>query len=302
MSALLMLFIPILCVYGQNYVGPIMIRENGVNRTRYAMSDPPGKADKVEISGTSVSVPYNVGIKIAETKNNTYGPNIWMQYYLNGKTLAYTVDLSDCGCSCVCDMYLTSMPGIGSNGQPKPGDLGNYYCDANDVNGVFCWEFDIQEANKYTTAVTAHTCDAPPHQYADDCDGGGCETNAYNVDSTAMCPDDSCRIDTRYSFRYSIHFGDTYNVVLEQGGSTLKFNACDDENYRNSMTQAMSKGMVLSSEWWGGSYNEVSWLDGMTGCQGACQGNGRYIWKDLEIYDPNIVNPFYSAPPSHTHL
>ena len=36
------------------------------------------------------------------------------------------------------------------------------------------------------------------------------------------------------------------------------------------MSAAVDRGMVLALSLWGGSYDTMSWLDKMTGCEGAC--------------------------------
>ena len=40
----------------------------------------------------------------------------------------------------------------------NPG-AGDYYCDANFGNSIWCPEYDTYEGNKYTMAGTLHTCD-----------------------------------------------------------------------------------------------------------------------------------------------
>ena len=42
------------------------------------------------------------------------------------------------------------MPGKDWNGNYVKGGQGDYYCDANQVGGTFCPEFDIMEANKFS--------------------------------------------------------------------------------------------------------------------------------------------------------
>ena len=149
---------------------------------------------------------HNAQVQIAETGASAYGPNIFMKYKLLGKTLSYTVDLSSIGCSCNSAFYLVTMPGYGSNGQPTPGQYGTYYCDANDVGGTWCWEFDIQEANKYVTATTPHSCSQPPGGYISSCDRGGCGTNSHNVDGNGIGPGGQYKINTQSPFKYAITF------------------------------------------------------------------------------------------------
>jgi hypothetical protein len=47
------------------------------------------------------------------------------------------------------------------------------YCDANQVGGHWCPEFDIQEANKHVFHATGHECDAPTDGVYHNCDRGG---------------------------------------------------------------------------------------------------------------------------------
>ena len=51
------------------------------------------------------------------------------------------------------------MPGYNGGGKPDPTSKGTYYCDANAVDGVYCPEMDIMEANRFAFAVTPHKCD-----------------------------------------------------------------------------------------------------------------------------------------------
>lgn len=64
-------------------------------------------------------------------------------------------------------------PGLDSSGRPVPSEAGDYYCDANKVGGVYCPEFDTQEANSRAWHTTPHTCDSPVNGHYNSCDGGG---------------------------------------------------------------------------------------------------------------------------------
>ena len=175
------------------------------------------------------------------------------------------------------------MPAIGSNGQPVGGQSGDYYCDANDVNKEWCWEFDVQEANMYTTATTPHTCSGSPGTYITNCDRGGCGTNAHNVNGQGMCPSGSCKINTQQPFKYSINFGSTFEVTLSQNGQTFSYQACNNGGYSQNMQQALNYGMTMVLSYWGSSYSTMQWLDGMTGCQGDCPGTGLFTVSDITI-------------------
>ena len=67
------------------------------------------------------------------------------------------------------------------------GPGGDYYCDANHGGGIWCPEYDVMEGNRHTMACTLHTCNGGGGNW-DYCDGGGCQANAFNVNSGMMCP------------------------------------------------------------------------------------------------------------------
>merc|ERR1712117_414036 len=96
-----------------------------------------------------------------------WDPNAYWQTPLNNKHFAYTLDLSNVGCHCNAAAYFINMPGN------NPGDGGDYYCDANLGNNIWCPEYDTMEGNKHTIATTLHTCNGG-NGYWDSCDRGGC--------------------------------------------------------------------------------------------------------------------------------
>lgn len=109
------------------------------------------------------------------------------------KEFSYDVDVSNVGCHCNAAAYFIDMPGakfaieqikrhfLGNN----PG-AGDWYCDANFGNNIWCPEYDTYEGNKHTLAGTLHTCDGGNGNW-NGCDRSGCQTNIFNVDSNAMC-------------------------------------------------------------------------------------------------------------------
>ena len=58
---------------------------------------------------------------------------------------------------------------------------------------VRCPEYDTLESNKYTVAGTLHKCNGGDG-YWSDCDRGGCQNNAFYVDSSMFCPEDRYHI------------------------------------------------------------------------------------------------------------
>ena len=105
-----------------------------------------------------------------------------MQTELMNKVFSYSIDVSNVGCHCNAAAYFINMPGNNAG-------AGDYYCDANLGNNIWCPEYDTMEGNKYTIATTLHTCNGG-NGYWDSCDRGGCQVNAFNVDSNMMCPED----------------------------------------------------------------------------------------------------------------
>merc|ERR1711962_943997 len=214
--------------------------------------------------------------------NDFSDPWMYWQASLKGRHFSYDIDVSNVGCHCNAAGYFIQMPGYGSNQQPNPGEGGDYYCDANLGNNIWCPEYDTWEGNKYTMASTLHTCNYNPPKYYDWCDRGGCQTNAYRVNSNLMCPEDRCTINTNRPFTISHSQGnglpdgqmDYVNNWFEQDGRTASFNVCDnDKNYVKNMGYSLD-GIVFSASLWGGPDIDMSWLDGMTGCQGECK-----IWE-----------------------
>ena len=66
---------------------------------------------------------------------------------LLGGSVEYDVDLSHHECGCIAAFYLVSMPGKHEDGSLWMNTDGWGYCDANKVDGNWCPEFDIMEAN-----------------------------------------------------------------------------------------------------------------------------------------------------------
>ena len=68
------------------------------------------------------------------------------------KRFIYSIDVSNVDCHCNAAAYFIDMPGNNAG-------AGDYYCDANFGNSIWCPEYDTYEGNKYTMAGTLHTCD-----------------------------------------------------------------------------------------------------------------------------------------------
>lgn len=242
-----------------------------------------GERKLVRTSGAALTMKWGGEIRAFVVKHemddmpadNYYG------FTLFGKELSYDVDISTVGCSCNAALFFASMPGYNRNGTIAHGDLNPYYCDANKVGGVWCWEHDTIESNMYTMATTPHTCEAPPGGYIASCDRAGCGTNAHRKDPAGMCPDARCRIDTRRLFRVVQRYGADEGAGalvritnrLVQGNSTFEWDACERPGYLAQMTHAFQGKMTMVFQLWGDSHARMSWLDSMTGCTGRCNND-----------------------------
>lgn len=201
----------------------------------------------------------------------------YVNFSLLNRELSYDIDLSTVGCSCNAALFFVTMPGYNQDGSVAHGDYNPYYCDANKVGGVWCWEHDSIESNMHTMTTTPHKCDSPAGKYIASCDKGGCSTNAFRVDSNGMCPDARCKIDTRRPFRIHQTFqtdSSSNRLIriankLVQGSKSFEWDACNDFDYLGKMTDAM-KELKMVFQLWGDSHGGMSWLDGMTGCSGDC--------------------------------
>mgnify|MGYP003695146441 FL=1 len=150
----------------------VTIQENGKNKTLYAVGSKWAPASQT--SG-GFSLPHS-GRTYLGTKdgNGGFSPDMFYSPNLLGGSIEWDMDLSQAGCGCNAALYLISMPGYKQDGSPDPSQGGDYYCDANQVGGVWCPEMDIMEANTYAWHMTPHTCDSPSGKHYYHCDQGGC--------------------------------------------------------------------------------------------------------------------------------
>ena len=127
-------------------------------------------------------------------------PHGWYVPNLVGGSIEFDLDLSESGCGCNAAFYLVSMPGYDANQHEDPSSGQDFYCDANNVGGVWCPEMDIMEANTYAWHTTPHTCDAPDGKHFSNCDRGGDSKEIFNQDSSAYGPGEDFKINTLKPF------------------------------------------------------------------------------------------------------
>ena len=270
-------------------VGPFTIMMNGQPLTKYVLSDNGSIKCCIRANRTSITLSGGGHIYLGESNSSTFSPDMFYRMNLLGKRLIFDVDMSGVGCNCNGALYLVSMPAYNSQQQLQPGKNGEYYCDANQVGGTYCPEMDVMEANKFAMASTAHTCQYDPPHYYPSCDRGGCGMNVLNVDFSGYGPGKS-RIDTNKPFTLSVSFvtqNDKLTTVtnyLTQGSQSIKFDACNPD-YLQWMGKSLP-GIVMIMSLWGTGNGGMSWLDGKSGCQGACDlSNSKVTFSNIRIDD-----------------
>jgi len=185
------------------------------------------------------------------------------------------------------------MPAYNQNQQPDPTKCNDYYCDANNVCGLWCPEMDLFEANRAAIAVTPHKCDSPQGKYYPHCDGGGCSQNTKNM-GNAFGYGGGFQINTQYPFNI------TYNFQTQNGQFSKMVTTISQDNkkvtithgdgncgggYLESMTQAFKEGMVIAVSYWSGATGgDMGWLD-IPPCNAnqACDKSGTATFSNLWI-------------------
>lgn len=121
------------------------------------------------------------------------------------------------------------MPGKDVNGNYDKSD-GYYYCDANQVDGNFCPEFDIMEANVWTAQTTPHSCNAPSSKgHYDWCNkSGACwQNNKNDLSYSDYGPGDNFKINTLRTFTAKLDFHsngssfDNFTITYSQDGKSI---------------------------------------------------------------------------------
>lgn len=145
------------------------------------------------------------------TESQTWDPNAYFKPNLLGGSMEYDVDLSQVTCGCNAAMYMISMPGIGSDGKPFPSKDGMHYCDANKIDGNFCPEFDIMEANVHAYRAVEHACATPDiNGHFSSCDRHGqCAIDVitdYDSTDEVYGPGSNYQINTEKEFHIKVDF------------------------------------------------------------------------------------------------
>jgi len=232
--------------------------------------------------GTTLTVHKDSGASFADTCHPTWRPEDITQFKLLGRTMRFTVDLSNVGCGCNLAFYMVSAPARDEQGNAIPGDNmlapGNFYCDANMVGGQWCPEMDIMEANTGAFASTPHKCDPPHNGHYFNCDRGGCGQNTRDMPN-AYGPGPNFQINTKRPFEVITAFtanGDQMTgmvTTLQQDDHQVKLDhgGCTPEYYA-ALSPAMAAGMSIRITYWGNEASAMAWLDSPPCGSETCSG------------------------------
>lgn len=234
----------------------IQIKLDGQTKTVYGAKYP-------HMSGDTLTMPAASGTYLSETPY--LDPNSFFTPNLLGATLEFDVNLSARNCGCVAAFYLVKMPGKHEDGSLWQDTDGYYYCDANKVDGNFCPEFDVMEANQWAFQTTPHKCDAPnSNGFYSWCDKvGDCGRNFRNLDYNTYGPGTQFKINSLEWFHVVLEFGNDdsefqwFTTTLEQGSNWARIEGnCDSNKYlsndlRNGMTFAITNWSTYDNWLWG---------------------------------------------------
>ena len=161
-------------------------------------------------SGASVTLNYDERaylVPACAAPGGAFSPQMFSQRIpMYNSSWSFTVDLSSASCGCNVGLYASAMPAVGRSGAPDPSTSGDFYCDANNVSGLWCTEMDIMEANVAALATTPHHCEAADAGgFVASCDRGGCSRNSKNT-AAQFGPAASFAIDTRRPFTVTAAF------------------------------------------------------------------------------------------------
>ena len=250
-----------------NGFGAIQVKEDGVDKTLYltpACSTSGGKIDCAENKRATLSATPSLD------------PEGFYKPHLVGGSVEYDVDLSQMECGCVAALYTVTLPAVGGDGKPVNTD-GYYYCDANDITGAWCPEFDIMEANKYSWRTTPHSCDGNGPTYWN-CDRGG--QQATDLQQKGVLGPGK-NIDTNRPIHVKIEFATTsYTLTVSQGDHQDVSHV--DNGYLNGLSGPLDGNMAFVVSSWR-SDDGISWLQ-HGACGGTCTNNPSLAFSNLEFH------------------
>jgi len=179
---------------------------------------------------------------------------------------------------------LIAQPARDKDGIPNPGPQGDYYCDANKVQGQWCPEIDIMEANRHVFAATPHTCDTPNRMgHYSNCDRSGHGQNTRDRPNV-YGHGDQFTINTYKPFTVTTEFSSLDGVILtgmttvisQEGREVVLGHSNSDSTYLGKLSTVLADGMTMRITYWGKRAKTMSWLDmppcGRVRCEGDRAG------------------------------
>lgn len=152
--------------------------------------------DLVKVNGDALTLTYG-GASVG-------GPRVYLiegdanenyLFMLKNKSFAFDVELSSLRCG-----FNAALYHVGMDKNSGEAEMGTKYCDAQAVDGTFCSEMDIMEANTVAQQYTTHAC-------ADACASFSSESGCKGTGSpSSVCDQSGCGLNP---FRYGP--GTTYN-------------------------------------------------------------------------------------------
>lgn len=190
------------------------------------------------------------------------------------------------------------MPALTAAGAPDPTSGGDFYCDANQVQGVWCTEVDLMEANVAALQATPHACNASaPSGFVPVCDRGGCGANT-RAQQGALGPGPAFAINTQLPFTVSTSFPApggalaAMTTTAAQGGRAVLLSHTDAScgaGYLERVSAGLGAGMVPTLSLWGdeGSGGDMGWLDSppCPASQGCAGGALSVTYSALSVTD-----------------
>ena len=272
---------PVPHLYNTNGWASLDIKEDGQSKTVYIAAPNWFSGE----GGDHISIPE--GGRVYLSNSPSLDPNNFYKPALLGGIVEYDVDMSQIECGCIAAFYLVRTPAKGWGGSLDKTD-GFYYCDANQVGGEYCPEFDIMEANKYAYQTTTHSCNAPNDGHYDYCNRGGtCVTNTveqWNHQGIMNYgPGGQYKINTTQEFHVKLEFKvdgsnnfSAFETTLTQGGNSVSI-GCSDYSANVGMTGDLDDMAFAISNWSG----DASWL-WKDACGGSC-GSPTLVYKNISI-------------------
>jgi len=251
------------------------------------------RSDGVTISGSQLQNKHGNRVYYTQKCQQLFDPTVFKPFYVLDKTLSFKTDVSTIGCGCCAAFILVLMPAYNQNQQPDPTKCDDYYCDANEVCGVWCPEMDLMEANRAAFAVTPHTCANPQGKWYPSCDYTGCSIRTKNMENSYGFGS-AYTINTQFPFNVSFNFqtsgGSLSRIVTTFSQEDRSFSITHDDGicgggYLSSMTSAFKQGMVITTAYWSPATGaELDWLD-IPPCNADenCDTQGVVTYSDLAL-------------------